>query len=153
MYIFVGALEVALGDVIEELADLTNCVGDREAETLTCVQQNVSEERLNSNDVMIGPKRGNAAIPDCFGLEPFPSSAHGREEARTYFFSVLREICPGLFHEIKRELFPVYLEWAETYSGERLVGAPTLPTGGCTNATITFAGLTLRSADHIAATM
>ncbi len=31
-----------------------------------------------------------------------------------------------------------------------VVGAPTLPTGGCTNATITFVGLTLRSADHIA---
>jgi quinoprotein glucose dehydrogenase len=34
-----------------------------------------------------------------------------------------------------------------------VVGAPTLPTGGCTNATITFAGLTLRSADHLAATL
>lgn len=33
-----------------------------------------------------------------------------------------------------------------------VVGAATLPTGGCTNATITFAGLTLRSADHIAKT-
>jgi glucose dehydrogenase len=31
-----------------------------------------------------------------------------------------------------------------------VVGAPTLPTGGCTNATITFVGLTLRSTDHIA---
>lgn len=30
-----------------------------------------------------------------------------------------------------------------------VVGAPTLPTGGCTNATITFVALTLRSADHI----
>jgi len=29
-------------------------------------------------------------------------------------------------------------------------GAPTLPTGGCTNATITFAALTLRSAEQIA---
>jgi quinoprotein glucose dehydrogenase len=34
-----------------------------------------------------------------------------------------------------------------------VVGAPTLPTGGCTNATITFVGLTLRSADHIARTL
>ncbi len=34
-----------------------------------------------------------------------------------------------------------------------VIGAPTLPTGGCTNGTITFAGLTLRSADHIASTM
>ena len=33
-----------------------------------------------------------------------------------------------------------------------VVGAPTLPTGGCTNATITFVGLTLRSAEHIAGT-
>jgi len=31
-----------------------------------------------------------------------------------------------------------------------LVGAPTLPTGGCTNATITFAGLTLRGAEQMA---
>jgi len=31
-----------------------------------------------------------------------------------------------------------------------VIGAPTLPTGGCTNATITFVGLTLRSADSIA---
>ncbi len=34
-----------------------------------------------------------------------------------------------------------------------VAGAPTLPTGGCTNATITFVGLTLRSADHIASTL
>ena len=34
-----------------------------------------------------------------------------------------------------------------------VVGAPTLPTGGCTNATITFAGLTLRSAEHLATSM
>ncbi len=34
-----------------------------------------------------------------------------------------------------------------------VVGAPTLPTGGCTNATITFVGLTLRSTDHIAQTL
>jgi quinoprotein glucose dehydrogenase len=31
-----------------------------------------------------------------------------------------------------------------------IVGAPTLPTGGCTNGTLTFAALTLRSADAIA---
>ena len=31
-----------------------------------------------------------------------------------------------------------------------VVGAPTLPTGGCTNGTITFAGLTLRSAEQVA---
>ena len=34
-----------------------------------------------------------------------------------------------------------------------LAGAPTLPTGGCTNATITFVALTLRSTDHIATTV
>jgi choline dehydrogenase-like flavoprotein len=34
-----------------------------------------------------------------------------------------------------------------------VVGAPTLPTGGCTNATITFVALTLRSTDHIAKTL
>jgi choline dehydrogenase-like flavoprotein len=33
-----------------------------------------------------------------------------------------------------------------------VVGAPTLPTGGCTNGTLTFAALTLRSADAIATT-
>ena len=31
-----------------------------------------------------------------------------------------------------------------------VVGAPTLPTGGCTNGTLTFVALTLRSADEIA---
>ena len=31
-----------------------------------------------------------------------------------------------------------------------VVGAPTLPTGGCTNGTLTFAALTLRSAPEIA---
>ena len=31
-----------------------------------------------------------------------------------------------------------------------LVGAPTLPTGGCTNSTMTFSALTLRSADRVA---
>jgi quinoprotein glucose dehydrogenase len=31
-----------------------------------------------------------------------------------------------------------------------VVGAPTLPTGGCTNGTLTFAALTLRSAERIA---
>ncbi|HUU35212.1 MAG TPA: GMC family oxidoreductase [Vicinamibacterales bacterium] len=34
-----------------------------------------------------------------------------------------------------------------------VVGAPTLPTAGCTNGTLTFAALTLRSADHIAAAL
>lgn len=32
-----------------------------------------------------------------------------------------------------------------------MVGAPTLPTGGCTNGTLTFVALTLRSADRMAA--
>ena len=31
-----------------------------------------------------------------------------------------------------------------------VVGSPTLPTGGCTNATLTFVALTLRSASEIA---
>ena len=31
-----------------------------------------------------------------------------------------------------------------------VVGAPTLPNAGCTNGTLTFSALTLRSADHIA---
>ena len=34
-----------------------------------------------------------------------------------------------------------------------VVGAPTLPTGGCTNGTLTFVALTLRSADHMADTI
>jgi quinoprotein glucose dehydrogenase len=42
--------------------------------------------------------------------------------------------------------------YGRTHDHENLfvVGAPTLPTGGCTNATITFVGLTLRSSEHIA---
>jgi len=34
-----------------------------------------------------------------------------------------------------------------------VVGAPTLPTGGCTNGTLTFAALTLRSAPEVAAAL
>ena len=39
-----------------------------------------------------------------------------------------------------------------THDHENLfvVGAPTLPTGGCTNGTLTFVALTLRSAEAIA---
>jgi quinoprotein glucose dehydrogenase len=33
-----------------------------------------------------------------------------------------------------------------------VVGSPTLPTGGCTNGTLTFVAMTLRSAREIAAT-
>jgi len=38
-----------------------------------------------------------------------------------------------------------------THDHENLfvVGSPTLPTGGCTNGTLTFAALALRSADEI----
>jgi quinoprotein glucose dehydrogenase len=32
-----------------------------------------------------------------------------------------------------------------------VVGAPTLPTGGCANGTLTFVALTLRSAERVAA--
>ena len=41
--------------------------------------------------------------------------------------------------------------YGRTHDHENLVvvGAPTLPTGGCTNGTITFAALTLRSAEHV----
>src|SRR5262249_27743157 len=34
-----------------------------------------------------------------------------------------------------------------------VVGSPTLPTGGCTNATLTFVALTLRSAPVVAGTL
>ncbi|MGE0815904.1 MAG: GMC oxidoreductase [Vicinamibacterales bacterium] len=42
--------------------------------------------------------------------------------------------------------------YGRTHDHENLfvVGSPTLPTAGCTNGTLTFAALTLRSADHIA---
>jgi quinoprotein glucose dehydrogenase len=42
--------------------------------------------------------------------------------------------------------------YGRTHDHENLfvVGSPTLPTGGCTNGTLTFAALTLRSADRIA---
>jgi len=43
--------------------------------------------------------------------------------------------------------------FGRTHDHENLwvVGSPTLPTGGCTNGTLTFAALTLRSAENIAA--
>ncbi len=42
--------------------------------------------------------------------------------------------------------------YGKTHDHENLfvVGAPTVPTAGCTNGTLTFSALTLRSADHIA---
>lgn len=42
--------------------------------------------------------------------------------------------------------------YGRTHDHENLfvIGAPTLPTGGCTNGTLTFVALSLRSADHIA---
>jgi quinoprotein glucose dehydrogenase len=45
--------------------------------------------------------------------------------------------------------------FGRTHDHENLfvVGSPTLPTGGCTNGTLTFAALTLRSADHIASSI
>ena len=45
--------------------------------------------------------------------------------------------------------------YGRTHDHENLfvVGSPTLPTGGCTNGTLTFAALSLRSADHLAATV
>jgi quinoprotein glucose dehydrogenase len=45
--------------------------------------------------------------------------------------------------------------FGRTHDHENLfvVGAPTLPTAGCTNGTLTFAAVTLRSADHIAAAL
>ena len=45
--------------------------------------------------------------------------------------------------------------FGRTHDHENLwvVGAPTLPTGGCTNGTLPFAALTLRSADDIAAAL
>lgn len=45
--------------------------------------------------------------------------------------------------------------YGRTHDHENLfvVGAPTLPTGGCTNGTLTFVALTLRSAERIAETL
>jgi quinoprotein glucose dehydrogenase len=42
--------------------------------------------------------------------------------------------------------------YGRTYDHENLfvVGSPTLPTGGCTNGTLTFVALALRSAREIA---
>jgi len=42
--------------------------------------------------------------------------------------------------------------FGRTHDHENLfvVGAPTLPTAGCTNGTLTFAALTLRSAEQVA---
>jgi quinoprotein glucose dehydrogenase len=45
--------------------------------------------------------------------------------------------------------------YGRTHDHENLfvVGSPTLPTGGCANGTLTFSALTIRSAEHIAATL
>jgi quinoprotein glucose dehydrogenase len=46
-------------------------------------------------------------------------------------------------------------DYGRTHDHENLyvVGAPTLPTGGCTNGTLTFVALTLRTADALARTV
>jgi hypothetical protein len=63
-----------------------------------------------------------------FGLGSCLDEAHVREEARIYFFSVLREVCPELLFELKRELFPVYVKWAKEQSaGRREGGLATTP--------------------------
>jgi len=43
--------------------------------------------------------------------------------------------------------------YGRTHDHENLFvpGSPTLPTGGCTNGTLTFVALTLRAAEHAAA--
>jgi quinoprotein glucose dehydrogenase len=45
--------------------------------------------------------------------------------------------------------------FGRTHDHENLfvVGAPTTPTGGCTNGTLTFVALTLRSAEEIGKTL
>jgi quinoprotein glucose dehydrogenase len=45
--------------------------------------------------------------------------------------------------------------FGRTHDHENLfvVGAPTTPTGGCTNGTLTFVALTLRSAEEVARTL
>ena len=62
-------------------------------------------------------------IPMTIPATRFGLGSHVRAEARTYFFSVLREVWPELLREIKRELFPAYLKWAENYSASRPAGA------------------------------
>jgi hypothetical protein len=71
------------------------------------------------------PSKGNSR----FGLGLFPISAQVREDARDYFFYALREVWPELLYALKRELFPVYMKWAERSSDCRRVGSPTLPRG------------------------
>jgi hypothetical protein len=56
-----------------------------------------------------------------------PATWHVREEPRAYFFSVLREVWPELLVEIKRELFPAYLKWAENFSASRPPGFAAAP--------------------------
>ena len=56
----------------------------------------------------------------------------------------------GQAYKVAREAADTIEQMSELYSTS---GQYDLPTGGCTNVTITFMGLTLRTADHIAKTI
>jgi len=51
-----------------------------------------------------------------FGLGVYLPSTQVREDARTYFFCILRKVWPELLCALKRDLLPIYLKWAEKYS-------------------------------------
>ena len=73
---------------------------------------------LNARTIKIspnpgGPEKKPALTAPRSALGPYPSPEQIREEARTYYFYALREVCPELLYALKQELFPVYMKWAE----------------------------------------
>jgi quinoprotein glucose dehydrogenase len=111
--------------------------------------------------------------------DPLPVIRHGLDDATRARAAATREHVLGVFNQLARaqngRVFGIsdgnYLDHpsggcrmgtdpstsvvdshGRTHDHENLfvVGSPTLPTGGCTNATLTFVALTLRSATAIA---
>src|ERR1700719_2180817 len=85
---------------------------------------------LNARTIKISPNPGSpekkpALTVPHFSLGPYPSPELIREEARTYYFYALREVCPELLCALKRELFPVYMKWAE--GSRNSLGVPQPP--------------------------
>jgi quinoprotein glucose dehydrogenase len=114
--------------------------------------------------------------------DPLPQIRHALDDATKRRTAVTREHIVGVFNQLAKgnggRVLSVsegnYLDhpaggcrmgsdsatsvcdsYGRTHDHENLfvVGAPTLPTGGCTNATLTFVALTLRSAPAVAKTI
>lgn len=123
----------------------------------------------------------DASTTNTFG-DPLPKIVHRLDEATETRLPATKRHLTGVFERLARQNNAKILSVSEstyldhpaggcrmgadpsssvcdsfgrTHDHDNLfvVGAPTLPTGGCTNGTLTFAALTLRSASEIASSL